>query len=141
MAKSFSQGKYSIKNKEKYVGKGTPMYRSSWELTFMNFCDNNENVIQWASEPFSIPYRHPLSNKRSNYVPDFFVVYKDKHNRQIAEVVEIKPSTQSMITEKSNPQQRAIVAVNYAKWEAAQAWCKQQKLKFRIVTEKDIYRK
>jgi hypothetical protein len=140
MAK-FSQGKYTVKNPQKYVGKGQPTYRSSWELTFMMFCDNNEHVVQWASEPISIPYRNPLTNKRSNYVPDFFVTYRDKKGRQISEVVEIKPKGQSMLMEKMNERQKATVAVNYAKWEAAQAWCKQNKLKFRVVTEDDIYRK
>ena len=30
MAK-FAQGPYTVKNAQKYVGKGTPRYRSSWE--------------------------------------------------------------------------------------------------------------
>lgn len=137
----FAKGKYNPKNKSKYIGKVTPTYRSSWELTFMNFCDDNINVVEWASEPFSIPYRNPLSNKRSNYVPDFFVTYQDKNGRRISEVIEVKPLKQSMITEKMNEKARMTVAVNLAKWEAATAWCKQQKLKFRVVTEKDIYRK
>jgi hypothetical protein len=28
---------------------------------------------------------------------------------------------------------------NMAKWEAASAWCKQKKLRFRIVSEDDIF--
>ena len=140
MARNFSQGKYTVKNKEKYAGKGEPTYRSSWELHFMRFCDDNPNILEWASEPIAIPYRNPLSNKRSNYVPDFFILYKDKAGKKIAEMIEIKPHGQSMLTEKMNEKQRATVAVNMAKWEAARAWCKQQKLKFRVVTEKDMFR-
>jgi len=138
---NFSQGPYHIRNTNKYVGKGTPRYRSSWELAFMNFCDNNEHILQWASESISIPYRHPLTGKQTIYVPDFFVVYRTKNNKQVAEVIEIKPKGQSMLTEKQNPQQRATVAVNYAKWEAAQAWCKRQGLVFRVITEDQIFRK
>ena len=32
---NFRQGPYTVKNAAKYVGKGTPKYRSGWELTFM----------------------------------------------------------------------------------------------------------
>ena len=32
-----------------------------------------------------------------------------------------------------------IVAVNYAKWDAAQKWCKRNGLTFRVVTEEDIF--
>ena len=52
----FSQGIYKIKHPEKYVGSKDPTYRSSWEYTFMSFCDNNPSVQQWASEPVRIPY-------------------------------------------------------------------------------------
>lgn len=140
MAKpKFSQGVYEVRNANKYVGKGKPRYRSSWELTFMNFADNNEHILQWASESIQIPYRHPLTGKHTIYVPDFFVVYVDKNGKQRAELIEIKPSGQSMITEKQNQQQRATVVVNYAKWEAAQAWCKRNGITFRIITEKDMF--
>ena len=53
----YSQGKYQILNPSKYSGKKEPTYRSSWEFTFMTFCDNNPAVEQWASEPVKIPYR------------------------------------------------------------------------------------
>ena len=140
MAKpKFSQGVYEVRNASKYVGKGKPRYRSSWELSFMNFLDNNEHIMQWASESISIPYRHPLTGKQTIYVPDFLVIYRDKNGKQRAELVEIKPSGQSMLTEKQNPQQRATVAVNYAKWEAAQHWCKRQGITFRVITEKDMF--
>jgi hypothetical protein len=35
---------------------------------------------------------------------------------------------------------RAAVAVNYAKWDAAQKWCRQQGLTFRVITEDDMFR-
>ena len=70
MAK-FAQGVYTVKNAGKYVGRGEPRYRSSWENVFMNFCDTNENVMQWASEPVRISYRHPLTGRMTTYVPDF----------------------------------------------------------------------
>ena len=140
MAK-FAQGTFVPKNTQKYVGKHTPRYRSGWELTFMNFCDNNKNVLYWASEAISVPYRHPFTGQHKNYIPDFFVVYENKYGKKIAEVVEIKPKKQSLIESKvANARDRAIVAINHAKWQAAMAFCKQQGYIFRVITEDDLFR-
>ena len=79
----YKQGKYNPVNKEKYSGKHTPEYRSSWEFAFMRFCDNNPSVTQWASESIQIPYRHPLTGKNTIYVPDFFIVYNDKKQKRV----------------------------------------------------------
>lgn len=138
MAK-FAQGAYTVKNAAKYVGRGAPRYRSSWEWAFMNFCDTNENIIQWASEPVRIPYRHPLTGKNTTYVPDFIVTYRGPNNTTRAELVEIKPKSQSIIEDKMKSRDRAIVAINYAKWSAAQVWCKNNGLVFRIITEDQIF--
>ena len=136
----FAQGVFRPMNAAKYVGKGTPRYRSGWELAFMQFCDNNKHVLQWASESIVIPYRHPLTGRMTNYIPDFLVVYADKNGRQRAELVEIKPKKQSIIESKASNRDRAVVAVNYAKWDAATKWCRRQGLTFRVVTEEDIFR-
>ena len=76
MAK-YAQGLFTPKNPAKYIGKHAPRYRSGWELTFMTFCDSNKSVLYWASESFSVPYRHPLTGKPTIYIPDFFVVYQN----------------------------------------------------------------
>jgi hypothetical protein len=76
----------------------------------------------------------------TNYIPDFLVVYRDKNNTMKAEVVEIKPKKQSIIESKASNRDRAVVAVNYAKWDAATKWCRRQGLTFRVVTEEDIFR-
>ena len=137
---NFAQGVYRPLNPAKYAGKRTPRYRSGWELAFMRFCDMNENILQWASESIVIPYRHPLTGKMTNYVPDFLVVYRDKNNTTKAELVEIKPKKQSIIESKASNRDRAVVAVNYAKWDAATKWCRRQGLTFRVITEDDIFR-
>ena len=140
MAK-YAQGIYTPKNPEKYVGKGTIKYRSGWELTFCMFCDNNQSVTQWSSESVRIPYRHPLTGKQTIYVPDFLIVYVDKNNKQIAEMVEIKPKKQTLIESKrASAQLRATVAINHAKWAAANAWCKRMGIAFRVITEDDLFR-
>jgi hypothetical protein len=106
----------------------------------MRFCDTNDNILQWASESIVIPYRHPLTGKMTNYVPDFLITYRNRDNTMRAEVVEIKPKKQSIIESKASARDRAVVAVNYAKWAAAQAWCKRAGLTFRVLTEDDIFR-
>ena len=137
---NWAQGIYEVKNPQKYVGKHKPKYRSGWELTFMTFCDNNKHVIYWASEALRIPYRHPLTGKMTQYVPDFFVVYENKYGQQKAEVVEIKPKKQRLIESRvANAKDRMVVAINHAKWGAAMAYCKQQGYTFRVVTEDDLF--
>lgn len=136
----FAQGKYTLKNPDKYVGTKSPTYRSSWEWSFMTFCDNHPNIIQWASEAVQIPYRNPVTGKQSIYVPDFFVMYEDKNGNRRAEVVEVKPSSQAtMEAAGKNNQNKLSVVVNTAKWQAAQAWCSRQKITFRVITERDIF--
>ena len=136
----FAQGAYVVKNKTKYVGRGTPRYRSGWEHAFMRFLDNNDHILQWASESISIPYRNPITGKQSIYVPDFMITYRNRNNQMVAEVIEIKPKKQSVVESKMKANERAIVAVNYAKWDSATKWCKKQGLLFRVITEDDMFR-
>lgn len=139
MAK-YAQGIYTPKNAQKYIGNHQPKYRSGWELTFMTFCDTNKNVIYWASEALRIPYKHPVTGKPTIYIPDFFVVYENKHGQKIAEVVEIKPKKQSIIESKvANTKDRIVVAINHAKWSAAMGYCKSQGYTFRVITEDDLF--
>jgi hypothetical protein len=135
----FAQGPYTVKNTAKYVGKGVPRYRSGWELSFMRFLDNNDNVMQWASESIQIPYRNPVTGKQSIYIPDFLVTYRTRNNKLIAEVIEIKPRKQSVIEGKMSNKDRMVVAVNYAKWDQATKWCARNGLKFRVATEYDLF--
>jgi hypothetical protein len=135
-----ARGKFSPKNPEKYSGLGDPTYRSSWEFTFMTFCDNNPAVEKWASESVKIPYRDPLTGKNTIYVPDFLIVYVDRNQKKHAELIEIKPKNQAIKENVGkNPLNQAAYVRNMAKWEAAQAWCKKYGCKFRVVNEDDIF--
>ena len=135
----FAQGVYKVTNRAKYVGKREPRYRSGWEHSFMTFCDHNDHILQWASESISIPYLNPLSGKMTIYIPDFLITYRTRDDRMCAEVIEIKPKKQSVIESKQSSRDRAIVAVNYAKWAAAQKWCARNGLVFRVITEEDLW--
>lgn len=136
----FAQGKFNLKHPEKYVGNKTPTYRSGWEFAFMQFCDNHPAITQWASEAVKIPYRNPLTGKHTIYVPDFFIAYSDKNGAKRVEIIEVKPENQT-IKEKlgRSKHNQAHWIINQAKWEAARAWCKQQGITFRVVSEHDIF--
>lgn len=140
MSLKFSQGIYKIQNPEKYIGLGSPRYRSSWEYTFMAFCDNNPSVHQWASESIKIPYKDPLTGRQTIYVPDFLIVYIDKNHKKHAELIEIKPANQTVLEKVGkNKFNQAQYVKNMAKWAAASNWCKNNGVKFRIINEQDIY--
>ena len=136
----FAQGKFTLKNPEKYIGTKTPTFRSSWEFAFMKFCDEHPSIAQWASEAIRIPYRNPLTGKHTIYVPDFFIAYADKAGKQQVDLIEVKPSNQALKEKTGNSRtNQAHYVVNKAKWEAARIWCKQKGINFRIVTEQDIF--
>jgi len=136
----FAQGRFEPKNPEKYVGTKTPIARSSWETVFMRMLDEHPGVAKWASESIKIPYKNPLTGKQTIYVPDFFILYNDKNGNQHAEVVEVKPKNHTFRENvgRSRYNQEQYV-MNMAKWEAASKWCKQQKIRFRIISEEDIF--
>jgi len=139
MAK-FAQGKFTMTQPEKYVGLKMPTYRSSWEWSFMKFCDTNPSVQKWASEAVKIPYRDPLTGKQTVYVPDFFIQYVDKMGKMHVELIEIKPASQSILERVGkNKYNQAQFVKNQAKWASANLWCKQQGIKFRIVNENDLF--
>jgi hypothetical protein len=136
----YANGFYQLNNPTKYVGKNVPHFRSSWEHTFMRFCDENPSVLQWASEAIHIPYRNPFTNKNTIYVPDFMIMYVDKAGSKFGELIEIKPTKETSLQEAGrSTRAQAAAILNMAKWEAARAWCNQNGLRFRVVTENDIF--
>lgn len=140
MANKFANGFYKLLNPEKYIGKKAPHYRSSWEYSFMRFCDTNPSIINWASESIRIPYINPFTNRSTTYVPDFFITYVNKNGDKLAELIEIKPRTQTTFEAagKSKRNQGAAI-LNSHKWAAAHAWCQSNGINFRILTEMDLF--
>ena len=136
----FAQGKFTMKNQHKYVGTNHPHYRSSWEFMFMKTCDEHPNIHHWASESVKIPYKCPVTNKHTVYVPDFFIQYLDKNNKMQVELIEIKPASQQLQEKvgKSKVNQ-AMFIKNQAKWAAATIYCKQQGIKFRVLNQYDLF--
>lgn len=140
MSLRFAKGFYKLKNPEKYIGVKTPIYRSSWEFAVFKTCDENPSFLKWASESVKIPYRDPLTGKYTVYVPDFFVLYVDKSQKQHAEIWEIKPRSQYMVEHigKSKYNQAQYIK-NTAKWAVATQWAKRNGLKFRVINETNLF--
>lgn len=140
MAKQYAQGKFVLKNPEKYMGNQTPTYRSTWEFSAMKMFDEHPAIEKWASEAVKIPYKNPFTGKYTIYVPDFLVVYHDTKGMQHVELIEVKPANQT-IKEKvgRSKSNQAHWMLNQVKWEAAKAYCKPRGITFRVINETDIY--
>lgn len=138
MAK-FTQGVYRVKNANKYVGTKAPTYRSSWELKIFVWLDENKSVANWASEPVKIPYQNPVTGKASNYIPDLLVKYIDRTGKTIVELWEIKPIKETILEFAKSKKDKLAYAVNSSKWQQATGWCVQRGIKFRVITEKDLF--
>jgi len=135
----FSQGIYEPINLEKYIGIKKPIYRSSWELVFMTVCDKHPSIKKWASESVKILYKHPFTGRMTVYVPDFLVYYEDKNGKSKTELIEIKPLKQTTMEKARGIKAKAVVAINKAKWAAAQNWAKKHGIVFRVMTEADMF--
>ncbi len=111
----------------------------------LNWLDDSPAVLKYASEEIKIPYWNPIKKRWANYFPDFLVIVKTANGIERL-IVEVKPAKESKIPRKDKrkkPQaalyEQATYLVNSCKWEAAIQFCKQRGLKFKVVTEKDIF--
>lgn len=142
----YHQGRFHPKNPEKYKGDSNNIiYRSSWELKFMQYCDRNENVLEYASEEFFIPYFDPTTNKVRRYFPDFIIKVKDKNGNIKKYLIEVKPKRQTLVPKETKGKRKKTYInevltynKNLAKWKAAQEWCADRLIEFKIITEEEL---
>jgi hypothetical protein len=135
-------GKFKPKNYKKYKGDPTKIfYRSLWERKFMVYCDNNPAIIEWGSEEIIIPYRSPIDKRVHRYFPDFYIKYVNTRGQSIREIIEVKPKKQTLPPKEQKRKTKkflneiATYAVNQAKWKAAEEFCADRRMSFRILTE------
>jgi len=135
---------YKPKNPKKYKGNiNNIICRSSWESKFCGYCDLNENIIQWGSEEFFIPYIAP-DGKTRRYYPDFIIKVKENSGKIKTYVIEVKPFKQTKPPRKrkkvtpSYLHECKTYATNQAKWQAANEWCKDKRIQFKIITEREL---
>lgn len=136
-----AQGYYTPKNPKKYVGSYPITFRSSWEKDLMATCDLNPAIFEWAAEPFSIPYTCPITGKKRQYWPDFLISFIDAQGNKRVQMIEIKPFKQCSIKNSKSKKDQMAAAVNTAKWAYAQEYCRRNGIEFKVLTEKDMYKK
>lgn len=155
------KGAYKPKNPIKYKGDPTNIiYRSSWELKFMRWCDETSSVIEWSSETVVVPYRSKVDEliekkKKLNYkimhryFVDFYVKLKTKDGTIKRWLVEVKPYSQTKEPVKpenaksSRSYTNALMRwwINDAKWKAAREYAADRNMEFKLITEKELYGK
>ncbi len=147
--RGWRQGWYKPRHPEKYRGDVNNIrYMSSWELHTHKFLDNNPNILEWSSEEVVIPYIKPTDRYKRihRYYPDYWVKYRNTHGEVVEEIWEVKPgkeTSQPSRVGKSRKQQlfeAVTYAINVAKWRAAQHYCKEHGIKFRLMTESEIFK-
>ena len=139
------KGLYKIQNPKKYIGDpGRIIYRSSWELKFMKWCDSNPSVLEWGSEELAIPYISPKDNRVHRYFVDFYMKVQESSGKAKKYLIEIKPAKfvqRPKIPARKTKQFLNEVmtwGVNQAKWKYATEFCEDNGWEFMILTEKEL---
>ena len=139
------KGRYIPRNIRKYRGDyKNIIYRSSWELKFMKYCDLNDSILEWGSEEVVIPYRSPLDNRIHRYFVDFYIKVEDMNGQIKKYLIEVKPKKQTTPPPKPKRQTKRYIsevteyAKNQAKWKAATEFCEDRQWKFMIITEDEL---
>lgn len=145
----FSQGKYNILNKSKYLGDfENVFFRSSWEYKLYFFLDNNPRVLKWNVEGTAIPYEILENDKwtTNRYYPDAFCEIQKLDGTITKTLLEVKPYNETIppvmpkrVTAKSletHEYRMKMFLKNLAKWNAAKKFCEKRGIDFHIMTEK-----
>lgn len=144
MATYFTQGNYTPRNTQKYKGTFPLCYRSRPELQLMRFFDENSKIIEWTSESVVIPYIKPVDGKIHRYYVDFSCILKEANGNLCRYLIEYKPYKQTLQPVKGKKSERTFLteqinySTNMSKWKSAREYANSQKMKFIILTEKDL---
>jgi hypothetical protein len=132
------KGKYTPKNKEKYIGDyKNIVYRSFWERQTFKWVDENPNILEWNSEEVVVPYVCSTDNKVHRYFIDLYLKTKDGKRY----LIEIKPKSQTAPPKtpkrktKRYIQESLTYIKNQDKWKAASSFAADNNCVFQIWTE------
>ena len=110
----------------------------------MKYCDSNQNILEWGSEEFFIPYKSPIDNRYHRYFPDFYIKVRENSGQIKKYIIEIKPKKQCIEPKVQKRKTKGYVyevyeyAKNQAKWKAATVYCKDRRLEFKVLTENEL---
>ena len=147
----YKSGKFEPSKPEKYIGDiHNIIYRSSWEYRFCVYCDTNDAILKWSSEPMAIKYFNPLDKKEHDYNVDFYIKVLKESEEEQEWIIEIKPErqTQKPIYEgamtlaklKSYNHSMQVWITNQAKFKAAKEWAEKRGFRFGVVDEKFLFK-
>ena len=139
------KGRYQPNNPLKYKGNfRNIIYRSLWELKFMKYCDSNQNILEWGSEEIIVPYRSPIDNRYHRYFPDFYIKVRESTGKIKKYIIEVKPKKQCIEPKVQKKKTKSYVyevceyVKNQAKWKAAEEYCMDRGLEFKVLTEDEL---
>jgi len=95
-------------------------YASSYELRALRQFESDDQVISYSRCPYILKYTY--KNKKKRYFPDLLIVYKNGQK----EIVEVKPH---YLLEDE---------INILKFAAAEQFAKENNMKFKILTERQL---
>jgi hypothetical protein len=148
----YKSGLYEPQNPDKYIGDiHNIIFRSSWEYRFCVYCDTNESILKWSSEPIAIQYYNPLDKKEHDYNVDFYIKVQQESGEVSEWIIEIKPERQHLnkpVLEgavtvqklKSYNRNMQIWITNQAKFKAAKAWAEKRGFRFGVVDENFLFK-
>lgn len=147
MAYNYKQGTYEVKNWDKYLGESNPRYLSGYELHVFQYLDRSPHVSAWGAEMQIIPYYSRMDESNRRYMVDLMVKYTTPSGEMHTELIEIKPSAQTKPPKKTRNKKRSTYMkelytynVNIDKWLHARAYAEKRGWKFRLLTEKNIFK-
>lgn len=164
---NYSSGEFVPRHPEKCLNKNGKFppnknkitFRSSWESVFANWCDIEENVLEWGSELIEIPYFSQIDQKAHRYITDFVFSCRNRDGEIERWLIEVKPAIQvpklnecgqivypELNKKKKLTQKRIerwqdmcnVLRKNHEKWTCARAWAKSHGMKFKVITEEEL---
>jgi hypothetical protein len=143
------QGTFVPTNPSKCINQTAIQFRSSWESRFCHWLDQNPSVKKWGYEVISLPYRFEVDGRVHQYIVDFYAEIVNKNNGVDKYLIEIKPKNQG--EKPTMPKRQTAKSMknyvyeahtyirNQNKWNAAQNFCRQNGITFKILTKDNLF--
>ena len=143
-----------VKNAKGELIYGPPKFRSSYELRFMTWADENEMVLIWGVEVCIVEYTSRIAimegkNPKRKYYVDFYVEIINPDGSVTKRLIEIKPKSQcSKPTEPKKKTQKSLNKYNDAliewttnedKWKHACRFAQQNGMDFKVLHEGHLF--
>jgi hypothetical protein len=113
----------------------------------MELFDRCSKCIRWGSERTVLKYLNPCDGLVHQYFVDFFAIFINPQGKEEKLFIEIKPYSQTIPPVKTprKKQQTYMKEIttyhqNMAKWKVAREFAERQGGKFKVMTEKEIFK-